>query len=83
MIARAAAVALCVALCGCAHDPMTSSRAFEPVLDRELAAMAADASCPLASLSVIAVRDGQVVYERAFGRRFIDQIGRASCRERV
>ena len=56
---------------------MTSSRAFEPVLDRELAAIAADAECPLASLSVIAVRDGEVVHQRAFGRRFIDPAARA------
>jgi CubicO group peptidase (beta-lactamase class C family) len=42
------------------------------VLDRELEAIVSDASCPLASLSVVAIRDGRVVYQRAFGRRFID-----------
>jgi CubicO group peptidase (beta-lactamase class C family) len=77
VIARAIAVAACAALCACAHNAMAPQRPFEPVLDRELAAIAADAQCPLASLSVVAVRDGEVVYERAFGRRFIDPAGRA------
>ena len=77
MIARSAAIALSAALCACAHSGVKSPRELEPLLDRELAAIAADASCPLASLSVIAVRDGAVVYQRAFGRRFIDPSGRA------
>jgi CubicO group peptidase (beta-lactamase class C family) len=59
-------------LAGCAHSPMPPGEAFEPVLDRELQAIASDAGCPLASLSVLAIRDGRVVYERAFGRRHID-----------
>ena len=46
--------------------------AFAAVLDRELAAIAGDAKRPLASLSVLAIRGGQVVYHRQFGRRFID-----------
>jgi CubicO group peptidase (beta-lactamase class C family) len=41
-------------------------------LDAELAAIANDAAKPLASLSVLAVRAGAVVYERQFGSRFID-----------
>ena len=40
-------------------------------LDRELAAIAADPACTLASLSVLAIRDGNVAYEGAFGRRRI------------
>ena len=32
-------------------------------LDRELAAIAADPACTLASLSVLAIRAGKVVYE--------------------
>jgi len=40
-------------------------------LDRELAAIAADPACTLASLSVLAIRDGKVAYEGAFGRRRI------------
>jgi CubicO group peptidase (beta-lactamase class C family) len=41
-------------------------------LDRELAAMVDDRARPLASLSVLAVRGGDVVYQRQFGRRHID-----------
>lgn len=41
-------------------------------LDAELAAIANDPQKPLASLSVLAIRDGKVVYERQFGRRHID-----------
>jgi CubicO group peptidase (beta-lactamase class C family) len=64
----------------CAHSPVPRGEAFEPALDRELAAIVSDASCPLASLSVLAIRDGNVVYERAFGRRFIDTTGGAGDR---
>jgi CubicO group peptidase (beta-lactamase class C family) len=42
------------------------------VLDAELAAIASDPQRPLASLSVLAIRDGKVVYQRQLGRRFID-----------
>jgi CubicO group peptidase (beta-lactamase class C family) len=41
------------------------------VLDRELAAIAADPACRLASLSVLAIRNGAIEYERQFGQRFI------------
>jgi CubicO group peptidase (beta-lactamase class C family) len=68
--------AICaLALTGCAHAPMENSQDFAPRLERELAAIVDDPQCPLASLSVVAVRDGSVVYERAFGRRFIDVSG--------
>ncbi|QOY96456.1 serine hydrolase [Massilia sp. UMI-21] len=40
-------------------------------LDAELAAVVNDPAMQLASLSVVAVRAGQPVYEQAFGRRFI------------
>ncbi len=40
-------------------------------LDAELAAVVADPAMGLASLSVVALRAGQPVYEQAFGRRFI------------
>ena len=45
--------------------------AVQRVLDAELAAIADDPAYPLASLSVVAIRGGQPVYEGAFGRRFI------------
>jgi CubicO group peptidase (beta-lactamase class C family) len=71
-----ARVALAAALiAGCALSPVPRGEAFAPALDRELEAIASDASCPLASLSVLAIRDGRVVYERAFGRRVIDTTG--------
>jgi CubicO group peptidase (beta-lactamase class C family) len=38
-------------------------------LDAELAAIAADPACELASLSVLAIRNGKVSYERQFGQR--------------
>ena len=41
-------------------------------LDEELASIAGDPSAPLASLSVLALRGGRVVYTQQFGRRFID-----------
>ena len=45
--------------------------AVQRVLGAELAAIADDPAYPLASLSVVAIRAGQPVYEGAFGRRFI------------
>ena len=75
MIRRGLAAAACLALGACAHSPVASVGAIDAKLDRELAAIVGDASCPLASLSVVAVRDGKVVYERAFGRRFIGTAG--------
>ncbi|MEP6701779.1 MAG: serine hydrolase domain-containing protein [Betaproteobacteria bacterium] len=41
-------------------------------LDAELAAITADPAYPLASLSVLAIRGGRVVYEGQFGLRTID-----------
>ena len=53
-------------------------------LDAELAAIAADPSCALASLSVLAIRNGQVSYERQFGQRVMGngaQPGQAAGRD--
>lgn len=44
-------------------------------LDAELAAIAADPACELASLSVLAIRAGRISYEGQFGRRFIGHDG--------
>src|SRR5690349_13496340 len=44
-------------------------------LDAELAAIASDPACQLASLSVLAVRHGKIAYERQFGQRFIGAAG--------
>jgi CubicO group peptidase (beta-lactamase class C family) len=40
-------------------------------LDVELAAIAGDPACQLASLSVLAIRDGRISYEGQFGQRVI------------
>jgi CubicO group peptidase (beta-lactamase class C family) len=45
--------------------------AMKAALDRELAAIAANPACELASLSVLAIRNGRIAYEGQFGRRFI------------
>lgn len=49
-----------------------SPRAFADRLDAELAAIVGDPAHPLASLSVLAIRGGEVVYHRQFGHRWID-----------
>jgi len=40
-------------------------------LDAELGAIASNPACELASLSVLAIRDGKISYERQFGHRYI------------
>ena len=45
--------------------------ALKRTLDRELATIVANPACELASLSVLAIRDGRIAYEAQFGRRFI------------
>lgn len=47
-------------------------------LDEELAAIAADKTCELASLSVLAIRNGKVAYQQQFGQRFLAANGRPS-----
>ncbi|MGW8389542.1 serine hydrolase domain-containing protein [Pseudoduganella sp. HUAS MS19] len=44
-------------------------------LDAELAAIVSDAQRPLAGLSVLAIRDGKVVYQQQFGLRRLDTAG--------
>jgi CubicO group peptidase (beta-lactamase class C family) len=51
--------------------PGKARPASNPALDAELAAVADDPAMQLASLSVVAIRDGKVAYEQAFGRRVI------------
>lgn len=46
------------------HDDFTR-------LDAELAALASNPACELASLSVVAIRNGRIAYEKQFGRRYI------------
>ena len=61
--------AVLMAVTGCASAP-TNLR--YSALDAELKAIVDDPSLPLASLSVLAIRDGAVVYEKQFGRRWIE-----------
>lgn len=48
--------------------------ALKARLDRELAAIVANPACELASLSVLAIRDGRIAYEAQFGRRLIGNV---------
>ena len=64
--------AVALAIGGCAGSPVTTPAPFAVALDAELAAIANDARRPLASLAVIAIRDGRIVYQQGFGRRYID-----------
>ncbi|MGJ7915007.1 serine hydrolase domain-containing protein [Massilia sp. LXY-6] len=45
--------------------------ALKAKLDRELAAIASNPACELASLSVLAIRNGRIAYEGQFGQRII------------
>jgi CubicO group peptidase (beta-lactamase class C family) len=65
-----------VALLG-ATGPLLAapSRRRTAALDAELAAIAADPACELASLSVLAIRAGEVGYRYQCGRRFIGHDG--------
>ena len=65
-----------VALLG-ATGPLLAAppRRQAAALDAELAAIAADPACELASLSVLAIRAGEVSYSYQSGRRFIGHDG--------
>ncbi|WP_228893324.1 serine hydrolase domain-containing protein [Pseudoduganella aquatica] len=63
---------LAAALAGCAASPPPAlPAAAHAALDRELAALAADPQLGMASLSVLAVRDGRVAYRGGFGSRHL------------
>jgi CubicO group peptidase (beta-lactamase class C family) len=49
--------------------------ALKARLDQELAAIAVNPACELASLSVLAIRNGRVSYEAQFGQRFMSTGG--------
>lgn len=67
------------ACAGAGHGAPVAS---DPIalLDAELAAITNDARKPLASLSVLAIREGRVAYERQFGRRHISRDGKGDRR---
>jgi CubicO group peptidase (beta-lactamase class C family) len=54
-----------------AAGPKAGAAGSDATLDAELAAIADAQACRLASLSVLAIRDGEVRYEQQFGQRFI------------
>jgi CubicO group peptidase (beta-lactamase class C family) len=76
MVGRAALAAAFVTLAAQAATPSAGAAA----LDRELAAIVNDPERPLASLSVLVIREGKVVYHRQFGRRHIDSVDPAKDR---
>jgi CubicO group peptidase (beta-lactamase class C family) len=71
---RTAALGACALLAACAGNPVAPQSHAE--VDRELAAIVGDPQRPLASLSALVIRDGHVIYEGHFGRRWIDPDGR-------
>ena len=60
-----------LALLGAMHPVLRAAAPADATLDAELAAIAADPACPLASLSVLAIRHGALRYQRQFGQRHI------------
>ncbi len=66
--ALACASVILMGTSGCASAPSATRQA---TLHAELAAIVDDPSMPLASLSVLAIRDGEVVYEAQFGSRYL------------
>ncbi len=54
------------------NAPPSAAQPDMKSLDTELDAIVRDPAHPLASLSVLAMRDGKVTYHKQFGHRFID-----------
>ncbi|WP_423681200.1 serine hydrolase domain-containing protein [Undibacterium sp. WLHG33] len=52
-------------------QPASSVSSMKTTTDQQLQAIVSQPQRPLASLSVIAIRDGSVVYEQQFGKRYI------------
>lgn len=64
-----------------ATPPAGAQPAWAVRLDRELAAVVQAPGHELSSLSVLAVRQGRVVYQRQFGDRWIDPVDPARSRK--
>jgi CubicO group peptidase (beta-lactamase class C family) len=60
---------------GATGAPSAMPAALKATLDQELAAIVANPACELASLSVLAIRDGRIAYEAQFGQRFMSANG--------
>ena len=75
-------VALTLALSACSSVPVTQTMSPSPslslpadrtaALNAELTAVLNDPERPLASLSVLAIKHGEVIYQHQFGNRYID-----------
>jgi CubicO group peptidase (beta-lactamase class C family) len=60
-----------LALLGGLNRALAGRPAPRALLDAELAAIMVDPACQLASLSVLAVRNGKVAYQKQFGQRVL------------
>lgn len=76
-ISRICTVALCFVAFMTA-GVVIASDSSNTKLDTELASIVNDPAHPLASLSVVAVRHGKIVYHQQFGNRFIDPLNAAN-----
>lgn len=67
---------------GQGNEPTVPARTSSSMtkLDSELSDIVQDATHPLASLSVLAVRHGKVVFHKQFGSRFIDNMTPANSK---
>ena len=65
-----------LALLGGLNRALAGRPAPRALLDVELAAIAVDPACQLASLSVLAIRDGKVAYQKQFGQRVLGAAGK-------
>jgi CubicO group peptidase (beta-lactamase class C family) len=68
-----AAIAIVMGANVSAQQSASRQSPAHPKLDAELSAIVNDDAQPLASLSVLAVRGGKIVYQKQFGRRYIDE----------
>ena len=62
-----------LALLGGTHPLLRAAAPADAILDAELAAIANDPACQMASLSVLAIRHGKLRYQRQFGQRHIGE----------
>ncbi|KQQ88491.1 serine hydrolase [Massilia sp. Leaf139] len=61
-----------MALLGAFKPGFAGMLVAHPAVERELNGIVHDPACQLASLSVLAIRAGEIVYEAGFGARWID-----------
>jgi CubicO group peptidase (beta-lactamase class C family) len=69
-------------ICAAPGEHAALAAGARQALDAELAGIVDDPAMRLASLSVVAIRGAQPVYEQAFGRRFIGNTGNGDLPDR-